>query len=357
MATPSPRLALALAILAAALPAFADNIRVTSVDSQLNTTTYSYDANGSAPVPDTSVPNATTYTYDSHTVTTTPDGATTYAYDDLDRTTVTTSPPATSYDQADHDSVTDNATSSTTHYDYDNGPSPDGSSVGNPNLTNDGAAGGTTTYSYDGLNRSTTQTDALGNTTTNRYDDQDGVVHIDGADSHNNTTTYQYDALDRQIQVTDALGDVSSTNAYDTIGEGAIDFIPDSSYRYDALGTIIESNVDATVTMTLYDIDDSSTLFSHTFTYDDLANTNASHAINTSLFPDFTGGLNPNDTYVFTYKYDLLNTTPATTGAGTATFALTMSTPLPRSLPAALLPLAAIPLAAFRRRRKALHSA
>jgi len=159
------------------------------------------------------------FTYDSGNLSTVTDvqgHTTSYAYDSLNRTTqyddgqghVTTY----TYDP-NPGGLLDSSTSGgvTTMYDYMGG-----------RLTDSTSPGLTTTYTYDpNPGGPLTQTsDSLGNVTTYQYDALNRTITETDTPSGGSplVTTYQYDALDRLIQETDP-GSRITTMVYDADGE------------------------------------------------------------------------------------------------------------------------------------------
>jgi YD repeat-containing protein len=81
--------------------------------------------------------------------------------------------------------------------------------------SDDGIDIGTTTFTYDALNRRVATTDSLGHTTRTDYDAAGNVLGV--TDANGNRTSYRYDELNRRVVVVDALGAIS-TSEYDVAG-------------------------------------------------------------------------------------------------------------------------------------------
>ena len=168
-------------------------------DPELNTWSYSYDANGDRISPTDPLGNETTSTYDA-------DGE---------------------------------LTSATT-----------------PNGNVSGATAGsyTTIYAYNDAGQVTKTTDPLGNSTTDTYDRDGNLASVTDDDGH--TTNYIYNLDDEQVEVTQADGDVLRTTynadgevSSDTDGNGHV-----TSYTYDPLGhEATGTNPDGRMTKYTYD--------------------------------------------------------------------------------------------------------
>jgi len=96
--------------------------------------------------------------------------------------------------------------------------------------------GNTTAYEYDEMNRPTSETDALGNTSSWTYDPLGSI--LTETDPRGFTTDYEYDGLNRLVQTTDPLGNIA-TYQYDATGHPVLVTDPNGIQMllvYDALG-------------------------------------------------------------------------------------------------------------------------
>lgn len=241
----------------------------TVTDALGHTTTTAYDTDGRTTTLTNPLSHATSYTYDTTgrlaTITAPDGGTTTYGYDTADRQTSITAPEggiwSTGYDNAGRViSQTDPATTTRT-YTY----TPDGA------LATITSARGTTTRTYDTLDRLTAQTytdttPTIGYT----YDRDSRRATLTDAEG---TLTYAYDNASRTTSITRTPTTGPATNwayTYDTAGNVLTRTRPDTSvetWTYDNAGQ--PTKVVAPTGTT-------------TFTYDDAGNTTATALPNTT---------------------------------------------------------------------------
>lgn len=193
----------------------ADGAVASQIDGKGNATTYAYDSLGRVISVTDPLNRATTSTYDgagNRLTLTDPQGqTTTYGYDAANqRTSITFS---------------DGKTPNVTNLQYD----ADGQRL----AMTDGT--GTSTWSYDGLNRLVSSTDGSGNTVGYAYDPAGNLTSLTYPGG--GTVTRSYDAADRVQRITDWLG--NSTNfGYDANGNPTTQTLPagtgiTDSYSYD----------------------------------------------------------------------------------------------------------------------------
>lgn len=183
--------------------------RVKVTDANGNATNYAYDATNNLTTVTDALGHATGYAYDGNdnrlSLTNANGKITTFAYDSLNRLTKTTDPLSLS-----------------TLYTYD--------AVGNITATTD-AKGWVNRYGYDALNRMISGTYADGSSVAYAFD-KDGK-RSSMVDSHG-TTTYSYDALDRLLTVAGPTG--TTRYAYDAVGNRTSLTYPNGKavqYQYD----------------------------------------------------------------------------------------------------------------------------
>jgi RHS repeat-associated protein len=219
-------------------------------------TTYSYDTKGDLTQVENALLALTTYAYNTAGLVTGMTDALgnhwTYSYDSLNRLVSETDPllytQSWSYDTASDVTSYTNQDGFQTTYSYDTmdrktgATVPINSTTSAPYSYSYDAAGNlssastplyyngstlvsaTTTYSYDGMDRLTQETDPLGHAITYSYDHAGDLVGLTNA--LGNTTTYTYDAAGRQTGVTiplylngKTLVTATTTNTYDAAGE------------------------------------------------------------------------------------------------------------------------------------------
>lgn len=217
-------------------------VRITSPLGEI--TTYTYDGAGrraSEVLPLGNVSGATPaqhttrYTYDSDdrptTVTDPLGGKTTTTYDKVDDRTSLTNPnghkTSYSYDAANHLTKITVPDATTTTLTYD--------AVGDL-LTRLDANGHTTTYTYDADNRRVSAKTPLGNLTTFAYDRDDNVVKTVVAGAGGGSTTYSFDALDRPTSVAYSDGTPTVRYGYDADSNrtSLTDGVGTASYVYNS---------------------------------------------------------------------------------------------------------------------------
>jgi RHS repeat-associated protein len=170
-----------------------------------HTTSYSYNALGDLTSSTDPLGKTTSYTYDpaqNLTSVTDPDGHTTsYTYDaDNERATTTQADGSTDTNAYDSDGnlvAQANGDGDTTTYTYD--PLDRLASVTNP-------ANRTTSYGYDADGNLTSVTDPVGRTTTNGYDDADELTSISYSEGQTPNVTYAYDADGERTSMSDGTG-------------------------------------------------------------------------------------------------------------------------------------------------------
>lgn len=155
----------------------------------------------------------TTWAYDANrnlsSTTDANDRVTTYAYDVYNQPTAITRPDGTSLSTA-----------------YD--------ASGNVASQSDGL--GTTTFGWDGLNRRTSSTDAMGRVTTFGYDKGGNLRSV--KDAAGRTATHSYDAADQLVAISYSDGVTPNVGfGYDLVGQrtSMVDGSGTSSYAYDSL--------------------------------------------------------------------------------------------------------------------------
>jgi YD repeat-containing protein len=342
----------ASAIALAASSAYADGPQITTVKTNITTTTTVYDADATLTTTVDPIGNTTTLVYDADgdRSSTATSNTTTYSYDADDRATTPNNLTTYTYDAEGSDS-TSTTTGGTTSATYDQ--------PGNSQTDSD-ALGNTTRYQYDtgtGAGQ-TTETDPLGRVTTYQYDPEQGSTGVSGADPLGNTTSYTYDAASRQIQNTDSLGGATTANP-DTNATGSEDFTVPTRYEYDAIGTIQTNDAGSTYDVSLEDVTLGLTIFTYdattpdalgrttTYQYDPVDGVNDG-----TLTGSLEGDLTPGDVYRYQYSYDI-NQDPSVNqiGTGTGSNALTL-TQLPEPGSAGLLLISATTYLSRRRRTR-----
>lgn len=111
-----------------------------------------------------------------------------------------------------------------------------------------------TQFTYDRLGNIHTQTDALGNTTTDHYDALNRLTQVE--DALHGVTRYAYDSADNLTAVTDPHGN-TTRYTYNAFGEQTQEISPDRgtlNYTYDAVGNRT-SKTDARGILTRYSYD------------------------------------------------------------------------------------------------------
>lgn len=111
-----------------------------------------------------------------------------------------------------------------------------------------------TRFAYDSLGNIHTQTDALGNTTTNNYDALNRLAQVE--DALHGVTRYAYNSADNLTAVTDPRGN-TTRYTYNAFGEQTREISPDRgtlTYAYDAAGNRT-SKTDARGIVTRYRYD------------------------------------------------------------------------------------------------------
>lgn len=242
---------------------------IATTNAKGQTTSFEYDAMGRLKKVIDSNGGVVTYTYDANgnrLTMTEPNGNTTsYTYDVLNRLTMKIEPLGGTY-QYDYDAVGNrvsltDAKGDVIAYQYDSNNRlalvtyPDSSTVAftynaNGNRTQMVDSLGTSTYSYDALNRMTSYTDPFGKTVGYAYDANNNRTSITYPDGK--TVTYAYDALNRLIVVTDWLSGVTAYT-YDAAGKVTAIANPNNTaanYTYDSAGRLtglVNTKSDSTV--------------------------------------------------------------------------------------------------------------
>lgn len=184
----------------------ADGNLLSQTDPNGHTTSYIYDDNGNMTSMTDTMGNIAIYTYNEFGQTTSitdPHGnITTYMYD-ANGNLISTTDPSGIITQYQHDlrgnviSINNAGKILSLAYDqYNNLIS----------LTD--PSGAITSFTYDISGNMTSQTDAIGNTTTFKYNISNQLIRA--SDPHGNITTYTYDAMSNRILATDANGNVTS---------------------------------------------------------------------------------------------------------------------------------------------------
>jgi RHS repeat-associated protein len=256
--------------------------------------------------------NATAYTYDgvgNLLKTVGPDGnqVTTYTYDDLDRLIKTTYPDGTTQKES-----------------YD--------AVGNLLSTTD-QEGRVTTYSYDFLYRLTAVNYPDGSSTTYTYDKDGNELTVTNSVDQ---VKYTYDALNRMTSETDVIGGSSYKigYAYGSTGDLKSITYPDNSVvtnSYDALGRITKVAAgSATYASMTYNFDGTINTMTYgngevtSYTYDSTSRpktitTSLGSTQELSLSYTYDGAGNVASINSQTFGYDALNRLTSATGQGGTT--------------------------------------
>ncbi len=192
------------------------------------TTTYGYDSLGQQTVMTDALGNITRFGYDAigrRVAITDANGVVTrYQYDALSRLLAVTESFTTTA------GLNPAAYNVVTRYGYD--------AVGNRTVVTD-ARGYTTTYTYDALNRLTSERDPLGNTTRYGYDIVSNRTVM--TDANNAVTRYAYDALNRLTVITYTAEATTVKYAYDKVGNrvAMTDSTGVTTYVYDSLYQLV----------------------------------------------------------------------------------------------------------------------
>jgi RHS repeat-associated protein len=228
-------------------------------DANGNATSYAYDATNNLTAVTDALGKITTYAYDANnnrtSFTNAKGNATSYVFDPINRLTQITDPlsftTSYAYDAVGNTISTTDANGKTNQYTYDllnrlsKGSYADGSSVSfgydnDGNRTTMTDSRGTTTYSYDALERVLSVASPNGATVQYAYDalgNRTSLVYPDGR-----TVQYQYDALNRLSQVTD-WASKTTQYSYDPAGNldgftypnGAV-----SAYTFDPANRLLD---------------------------------------------------------------------------------------------------------------------
>jgi len=213
---------------------------LTKTEPGVGTTWYSHDANGNTTSVKDPLGNITTYTYNSLSqvlTTSGPAGNTSNTYDAKGNLTssIDAAGATTTYEYDGKGNVTkiSNALGQSTLFTYtpaglvETRTDPAGIVVrytydDNGNITTSIDPIGTTTYSYDSMNRLTGITDPSGNFTGYVYDQQGN--RTSQTDANGNTTSYKYSYQGQVTEASDALKNKTSysygTNSCPTCGSG-----------------------------------------------------------------------------------------------------------------------------------------
>ncbi len=111
-------------------------------------------------------------------------------------------------------------------------------------LTKTDGNGHTSEFSYDLLNRRTTETDPLANTTSYSFDANGNVTEL--VDANGNSTVFVFDELDRMTQKNEPLG-LTSSFAYDEKGNLTLKVDPNGNrfvYIYDDRNLLLSENLE-----------------------------------------------------------------------------------------------------------------
>lgn len=150
-------------------------------------------------------------------------------------------------------------------------------------LTDVGAAGQTTSYTYDNNGNALTIKDGLSHQTTQGFDGLSRLNKI--TDANAGVTSFAYDAHDRTTTVTDPTGHVT-TYIYDGFGDLIEQVSPDSGttvYHYDADGNLT-SKTDALGVVTNYTYDALDRVVTRTYPADTTQNVSFTYDKTGSLF-------------------------------------------------------------------------
>ncbi len=190
--------------------------RLTIKDANGNTTTFTYSATNLLASEEDPLQNTISYGYDPvgnrSTLTDALGNATAFTYDENNRLT------EIDYPAPDAD-VT---------FAYD--------AAGNRTSMTDGV--GTTTWSYDALNRITAVTDPFGDTVSYAYDEAGNRTSLTYPDAK--SVSYDYDPANRLTQVTDWSAQVTgyTYDAADRLASASLPNGVDSTYSYNAAGWV-----------------------------------------------------------------------------------------------------------------------
>jgi RHS repeat-associated protein len=217
---------------------------VTGAVAETYRTHYTYDAANHLLTVTDPLDRTTTNTYDDagrlSTVTDTEQGLTTYGYDAADNVTSVTAPDLTvrhrTYDASGNLASSTTALGNKTTHTYDaanrrtSTTTPRGNAAGadpapftwtygydaaGNRTTTSHPAAGTTTVTFDNIDRPVATRDALGHVTAVAYDGNGNQTAV--TDALSKTTSFSYDDLDRTVTVEDPLGHTTTTE-YDAVG-------------------------------------------------------------------------------------------------------------------------------------------
>lgn len=268
----------------------------------VETTSFSYDANGNVLTSTDPLGNVTSFAYDGNDRRTSRTDAlgrvTTYQYDLRGNLFRVNHPDGTfeayAYDLRSRKTAHTDTGGRTTFFEYDSGDrlarviyADGGATISSFNpggnlIAQTDTLGNVTSYTYDGLNRIVTETDALGNVTTYTYD-EDQVSPATKTDPLGRVTTYAYDT---SMLFSEHLTGITLPDG-NTVGKtyaanGRVASVTDergnvTNYAYDPAGRLVEVT-DAAGGLTAYTYDEVGNRLTRTdalgrvtsFTYDPL---------------------------------------------------------------------------------------